>query len=143
MSLKAFHLFFIVAATLLSAGLGGWSFSQYSVLAENWLLALGIGAGISTAALVAYLPWFIQRYRSFSYLSLTAVVMALTASPSAQACAVCFGNPNSLLVKSANTGIWALMMIIGAVLLAFICLFGFWWSRARRIQRDEATRLAA
>jgi hypothetical protein len=144
MSLKAFHLFFIFASALLAAGLGGWSLSQYSALGEGWLLGLGIGSFVVTAGLIVYFPWFLRRYRSFSYLSLTAFLAAgLTASPSAWACAVCFGDPNSTMVKSANAGIWALMAVIVGVLLAFIGLFGFWWSRARKIEKESSSRLAA
>ncbi len=144
MSLKAFHLFFIVASILLAAGLGGWSYAQYNALGESWLLALGIGSFVTMTALIVYLPWFIKRYRAFSYLAIAAVLAAgsLTSTP-AFACAVCFGDPNSLMVKSASTGIWLLIGIISTVLLTFIGLFGFWWSRARKLSRTEITRLAA
>jgi hypothetical protein len=144
MSLKAFHLFFIVASTLLSAGLGGWAVSQYQVAPEGWLLGLAISSFAVTAGLVAYLPWFIRKYRAFSYLSLAALVgLGLTASQSAFACSVCFGNPASPLVKSANAGIWFLMMVIGSVLLAFVGLFAFWWFRARAQRPSGPTKLAA
>lgn len=107
-------------------------------------MGLGIGSALLTVALAVYLPWFYRKTRDLSYLVWAAVLGgALTASEPAQACATCFGNPASPLVQSANAGIWFLMGVIATVLVAFIGLFGFWWSRARRLRQPAPTRLAA
>jgi len=144
MSLKAFHLFFILASTLLAAGLGGWSLRQYGDLNERWLLVLGIGSFLVTGALLAYLPWFLKKYRQYSYLSVAGLLaLGLTYSPQAKACAVCFGDPNSPMVQSAATGIWFLIGCITTVLVTFIGLFAFWWSRARKLARNQEVKLAA
>ncbi len=144
MSLKAFHLFFILISTLLAAGMGGWSLRQYGDLNETWLLVLGVGSFLVTGALLVYLPWFLKKYRQYSYLSVAGLLaLGLSYSSPAQACAVCVGDPNSPLVQSANNGIWFLIGVISTVLVTFIGLFVFWWVRSRKITREQNLKLAA
>ncbi|MCP5464163.1 MAG: hypothetical protein H7A33_03970 [Deltaproteobacteria bacterium] len=38
------------------------------------------------------------------------------------ACAVCYGDPNSLMAKGANMGIMTLLVIVGVVLALFLSL---------------------
>lgn len=47
------------------------------------------------------------------------------------ACATCYGDPNSLMAKAANTGTLFLMSLTGLVLGAYGILF-FRWSRRRQ-----------
>jgi hypothetical protein len=68
MSLKAFHLVFITAATLLAFGFGGW-------LAKNFLAGGGVlnlvsallsfGAGIG---LIVYEVYFLKKTKDVGYL---------------------------------------------------------------------------
>ena len=48
--------------------------------------------------------------------------MVFISSP-AFACAVCFGDPNSPMVKAVGWGIWTLMGFIGGVLILFAVFF--------------------
>ncbi len=54
MSLKAFHIVFILLSILLAAGLGIWAFNFSHVTA-------GIGAFAGAVALSYYLFWFIRK----------------------------------------------------------------------------------
>jgi VIT1/CCC1 family predicted Fe2+/Mn2+ transporter len=59
MSLKAFHLVFIIASLLLSVFVTLWSFA----IAEQRHLALGALAILVTIGLGTYLAWFIKNLR--------------------------------------------------------------------------------
>jgi|CXWL01.1.fsa_nt_gi hypothetical protein len=50
----------------------------------------------------------------------------------ADACSVCFGDPNSPLTKSMGWGIWTLMGFIGFVLILLSVLF---WKIRQRIKK--------
>lgn len=59
---------------------------------------------------------------------------------SVQACAVCFGDPNSGLVKGAKAGMIVLGVIVYFVLFTFAGVAGFWALKAKRLaaqQRDS------
>jgi hypothetical protein len=63
-NLKAFHVLFIVASTLLAGGLGVWCLREHAA-AGNGAGAL-VGALLSFAAaagLVAYAAWFLRKVK--------------------------------------------------------------------------------
>ncbi len=49
----------------------------------------------------------------------------------ANACPVCFGNPDSPMTKGTTNAIWFLLGIVGVVQAGFIALFFSFWRRAR------------
>ena len=53
----------------------------------------------------------------------------------ANACPVCFGNPNSPLSKGATNGVLFLLGIIGLVQIGFVALFITFWRRARAMKK--------
>ena len=68
MSLKAFHIVFIVACGLLCLGLGGWSLGEYrrTESAEFiWGMIVSFAAFI---VLLVYGRWFLHKLRGVSYL---------------------------------------------------------------------------
>jgi hypothetical protein len=68
MSLKAFHVFFVVVSTLLALGFGVWSVSEYARTGNGGTLALGIAGFVAAAALVWYGIWFLRKLKGVSYL---------------------------------------------------------------------------
>lgn len=54
MSLKNFHIFFIVVSIILALGLGLWMVRSYGDTGEVGELVMGIGSAILAAALVVY-----------------------------------------------------------------------------------------
>lgn len=62
---------------------------------------------------------------------LAALAFLAVAAP-AYACPVCFGDPDSPLVKGAVQGIVLLLVVTGVVLGGFVGLGTFWFVRARR-----------
>ncbi len=69
MSLKAFHIVFIVASTALATGFGAWAIRQYvTAQASAGMLALGIASLLLAGALVAYGKYFLRKLKDISYL---------------------------------------------------------------------------
>ena len=68
MSLKAFHVFFVVVSTLLALGFGAWSIAEYSRTGQGGTLAMGIASFAAAAALVVYGFWFLRKLKNVSYL---------------------------------------------------------------------------
>ena len=74
--------------------------------------------------------------------SLVAMTVALAATlclfaGNADACAVCYGNPESPMVKAMSAGIWVLLGCIFTVLSGFASMFLYWMSRSRRLNALE------
>jgi len=69
MSLKAFHLLFIIAAILLALGFGVWELKSYwSPDGQGRDLALGLGSLAAAVALVIYERYFVKKLKKVSYL---------------------------------------------------------------------------
>lgn len=64
MSLKAFHLIFIVAAILLCVVFGAWAWGQASGLYR----VVAAAAFAAAAGLVVYGAWFVRKLKGVSYL---------------------------------------------------------------------------
>jgi len=68
-SLKAFHIVFIVASTLLAFGFGAWCLRNYFSDGHGGVdLVLGSLALISGVALIVYGRYFLRKLRHISYL---------------------------------------------------------------------------
>jgi hypothetical protein len=65
-SLKAFHIFFIVISTLCSLMLGAWGVVEHSRSGNGSALLLGIGGFAAAVVLVVYGLWFLRKLRGVS-----------------------------------------------------------------------------
>ncbi|MCS1411194.1 MAG: hypothetical protein M2R45_04391 [Verrucomicrobia subdivision 3 bacterium] len=69
MSLKAFHIVFVVLTTAMSLFVGGWGLNKYfSEGREISDLVLGVGGLFVAVALVIYGRYVIKKLRHISYL---------------------------------------------------------------------------
>ena len=69
MSLKAFHLVFIVASILLAVGFAVWSlFNFLTPTGTMWDMAMGVGAILAAVGLVCYERFFLKKFKNVSYL---------------------------------------------------------------------------
>jgi hypothetical protein len=69
MSLKAFHLVFIVASILLAIGFGVWSYLNYSAPQGTTSdLVVAIISGTVALGLVGYEIYFLKKLKNVSYL---------------------------------------------------------------------------
>lgn len=69
-------------------------------------------------------------------LALLTTLALLSATP-AMACPVCYGDPNSLMVKGTNNGVWFLLGIVAFVQLGFVALFYSFWRRAKALKKHR------
>ncbi len=68
MSLKAFHIFFILMSTVLAVGFGVWALRDYDQSGNPVILALGVGSFVGSVLLVGYGVWFLRKLRHVGYL---------------------------------------------------------------------------
>ena len=68
MSLKAFHIFFIVVSTVFAVGFGVWATRDYAE-SGNWVnLTMGLGSFFASIVLVWYGVWFLRKLKGVGYL---------------------------------------------------------------------------
>lgn len=69
MSLKAFHIIFVIASTLLTTGFGLWAIRQYQTgVGSTGDVALGIGSLALSMLLIWYGRYFLRKLKHISYL---------------------------------------------------------------------------
>jgi hypothetical protein len=68
MSLKAFHLIFIVASVLLTVAFGIWGINQYASGGPRSDLLMGIVSLLMGIGLVVYGKYFLRKLKHISYL---------------------------------------------------------------------------
>ncbi len=68
MSLKTFHIFFIVASMALCIGVGVWATQDFNRSGNMVHLALGVGSFIGSIFLACYGVWFLRKLKGVSYL---------------------------------------------------------------------------
>jgi hypothetical protein len=69
MSLKAFHVVFITAASALAFGFGVWAFKNYfSAEGVGMDLVYGIGSSVAGVGLIVYERYFLKKFKKISYL---------------------------------------------------------------------------
>jgi hypothetical protein len=68
MSLKAFHVVFITAASALAFGFGAWMIRAYNAEGATSDLAYGIGSLVVGVGLLVYEGFFLKKLKNVSYL---------------------------------------------------------------------------
>jgi len=68
MSLKAFHVFFVIVSVLCAVVFGAWSVADYARAGRGSALLLGIIGFASAVALIWYGLWFLRKLKNVSYL---------------------------------------------------------------------------
>ncbi|MEO6182598.1 MAG: hypothetical protein ABIP71_05780 [Verrucomicrobiota bacterium] len=68
MSLKAFHIIFIGASTLLAFGFGAWELRNYFATGESQSLWFGILSLLAGIALIWYGKVVLKKLKHISYL---------------------------------------------------------------------------
>ena len=68
MSLKTFHVVFVLASTMLAIGFGAWAIRDYKSSGELASLVLGILSLCGAVALLVYGRWFLRKLKDVSYL---------------------------------------------------------------------------
>ena len=68
MSLKAFHIVFIVFSMALTLGFGVWATRDFSQSGSFVHLLLGMGSFIGSVVLACYGVWFLRKLKHVGYL---------------------------------------------------------------------------
>lgn len=68
MSLKAFHVVFVVLSTVLAVGFGLWAIRDYRATGEVASMVLGVLSLCCAGALLVYGRWFLRKLKHVSYL---------------------------------------------------------------------------
>lgn len=68
MSLKAFHLVFVIVSTILTLGFGVWAIRDYQGGGDASSLVFGIGSFVGSVVLFWYARWFLRKLKNVSYL---------------------------------------------------------------------------
>ena len=68
MSLKALHIVFVAASTLLALGFGAWELRAYQASADRMDLFMGIGSLVSGVGLIVYGKMMLKKLKHISYL---------------------------------------------------------------------------
>ncbi len=127
MSLKAFHILFILVASTWCGWFAYWAFSASRDGRGGFWLGVSALAGL--AFLVPYLRGVLRKYRR----AVPALVMAIMLPEAARACAVCFGTgADSVVVGRAfNVGLFFLTGVTMAVIASVV----IWIYRIERSRR--------
>ncbi len=68
MSLKAFHIVFIILSTALTVGFGVWATRDFAQSGSLVNLSLGVGSFIGSVVLAVYGVWFLRKLKAESFL---------------------------------------------------------------------------
>jgi hypothetical protein len=68
MSLKAFHIFFIILSIFFTLMFGVWAVVNHSSSGETAELVMGIISLVGTVGLSVYLRYFLKKLKHVSYL---------------------------------------------------------------------------
>ena len=68
MSLKAFHIVFVVVSTVLAFGFAAWSFGQYQETRGLVELGFGFGSLLAGVSLIVYGRYVLKKLKHISYL---------------------------------------------------------------------------
>lgn len=131
MSLKTFHIFFITLSALLSVFLITWGLREYRQSRDLISLLIGGSGLLLLILLIPYGRWFLNKIKRLPALLIAANLWGF--SRSAEACSVCYGDPNSLLTKGAKSGVLFLLLVIVGILAAILGIGIAWARRALRI----------
>ena len=78
-----------------------------------------------------------NRHGAWGMRYVVATIVIVLVPSIAAACPVCYGDPNSPMVKGANNGVWVLLGIIAFVQIGFVALFWSFWKKAQQLRRKR------
>ena len=133
MSLRAFHIVFIVVTIALSLYVALWGIREYTEERSGSALALGLVFAVTAVALMVYGKKTFTKLKNLPCVA--AALLLVVVAPDAFACSVCYGAPGDPLVKGANNGIMFLLGVVGFVQLGFVALFWSFWRKQRELKR--------
>jgi hypothetical protein len=124
MSLKAFHIVFIIFSTLLAIGTGAWCVWVDLIEGAPIYLAGAIASFAAAVALIIYGIWFYKKMKRLrithmkKFLSILSLSLLVSAHE-ALACPFCYGAKDGKSTEHMAIAIWflfgAVMSVIGGI----------------------------
>ena len=134
MSLKAFHLIFVIASILLGLGVGGWGVQEYRSQGELGPLVIGAIFFAMGITLFFYGRRMLKKTKDIGYLALAAMFIL---EQNARACATCFGESDAPMAEGMNAGIFTLLIVVGGTLAGIATFFIYIIRRGARMSSLE------
>ena len=134
MSLKAFHLIFVIASILLGLGVGGWGVQEYRSQGELGPLVIGVIFFSMGIALFFYGRRMLKKTKDIGYLALAVMFML---EQNVSACATCFGESDAPMADGMNAGIFTLLIVVGGTLMGIAGFFIYIIRRGARMRSLE------
>ena len=135
MSLRAFHIVFVIVTIVLSLYVALWGMREFWQERSASALTLAILFLIMAVGLLIYGKKAFVKLRDLPFVAGLTVAGAMLFAEPALACAVCYGNPGDPMVKGMNNGIWVLLGLVAFVQIGFVAMFWSFWRRAREQRR--------
>lgn len=66
MSLKTFHIVFVIVSTILAVGFGLWAIGDYRRTTDTVSLVIGVLSLVGAVCLIVYGRWFLRKLRGVS-----------------------------------------------------------------------------
>lgn len=136
MSLRFFHIVFIVLSALMSIVVGIWAIDAYRSDGSATWAALAVLAFAGGALLVTYGSRFLQKTRKLGVAALVAAG-TLGLPSNVLACAVCLGNTQSSLRHGMQMGILALLGFAAFMIVSFAVFFIYLARKAKAASASQ------
>jgi hypothetical protein len=136
MSLRFFHIVFIVLSALMSLVVGIWAIDAYRTDGSATWAALAVLAFVGGGLLVAYGSRFLQKMRKLGVVALVAAG-TLGLPSEVLACAVCLGNTQSSLRDGMTMGILALLGFASFMIVSFAVFFIYLARKAKAASASQ------
>lgn len=134
MSLRVFHIVFVIVTIVLSLYVALWGIREFSQERSATALTVAILFLLMAVGLMVYGKKAFRKLKDLPFVALLVAGTVLVSEP-ALACAVCYGNPGDPMVQGMNNGIWVLLGLVGFVQIGFVAMFWSFWRRARDQRR--------
>ena len=139
MSLRAFHIVFIVLAIVLCFSFGYWSGAEYAEAGPGWVLVCAIASILLGIGLTFYGFRVWRKLKTLgtlqSSITLNATILGIMLmtllANHATACPSCYGDPQSSAANGINAAIFLLFGVTGGVVGAILLFF-------RRMKQRQA-----
>ena len=136
MSLRFFHIVFIVLSALMSLVVGIWAIDAYRTDGSATWAALAVLAFVGGGSLVVYGSRFLQKMRKLGVVALVAAG-TLGLPSDLLACAVCLGNTQSSLRDGMTMGILALLGFASFMIVSFAVFFIYLARKAKAASASQ------
>lgn len=136
MSLRFFHIVFIVLSALMSLVVGIWAIDAYRIDGAPTWAALAVLALTGGGLLVVYGTRFLKKMRKLGVVALVAAG-TLGLPSDLLACAVCLGNTQSPLRDGMTMGILALLGFASFMIVSFAVFFIYLARKAKAASASQ------